>query len=373
LLRVLAVVVPVCVLVAVVFSSGTVWQPAERSATTACRQSPEQSLELVAGSVDGSEATRPVYPYSVIPGGAFSAEDLVAAAQRDPVVAEHYRGIDLAELRVERVSEATVAHVSYRVDDQVFWTRNPVSLRPGEFVLTDGVNQIRARCGNRIAATPLGPTQAQDPNLEWRGTVFADADLTPGGEPSLMASSSLAPFAGTPAASYAAPGSIAAGGGNSSAGAPGVGGAGGGSPSAMRPALSVNDLLPDPAEDAAAPQALAQPLTPEQPLTLSGGPGSSGPGGPGGSGGPGGPGGSGGSGTDEGETPAGPTGGGPGGGGGAQESDDPPVAALFAEQRTPSQTPDEGDGEASIPEPATMWLLGGGLAALACRRLRRSR
>src|SRR5690242_20581611 len=38
------------------------------------------------------ERGRPVYPYSIIPGGAWSQPELRSALSRDPVAAEHYKG-----------------------------------------------------------------------------------------------------------------------------------------------------------------------------------------------------------------------------------------------------------------------------------------
>jgi hypothetical protein len=40
-----------------------------------------------------------------------------------------------------------------------------VALRPGEQLLTDGRNEIRARCGNRISDTPQEPTAPKEPEV----------------------------------------------------------------------------------------------------------------------------------------------------------------------------------------------------------------
>jgi len=107
--------------------------------------------------------TRPIYQHSVVPGGLFSAREVASAIQRDHVVAAHYEGIDPAAVRVERLPVTRLAYVSYRLADKVYWTRRPVRIPAGEPVLTDGQKTIRARCGNLIAADPLGPAAENEP------------------------------------------------------------------------------------------------------------------------------------------------------------------------------------------------------------------
>ncbi len=87
---------------------------------------------------------------------------------RDPVVATHYASLKLnpAVVRVEELREPIVAHVSYRVGDQVYWTKKKVTLRAGEPVLTDGQTTIRARCGNAVSVAALGPALPDEPAPE---------------------------------------------------------------------------------------------------------------------------------------------------------------------------------------------------------------
>lgn len=110
-----------------------------------------------------ASAARPIYNGSVIPGGAYSPDELRAAMDRDPVVAAHYRRAAVGEMRAVTLTAGRAAYVSYRVNDRVYWTRRRVWIRPGETVLTDGVTSVRARCGNCISDTPQGPVAAVDP------------------------------------------------------------------------------------------------------------------------------------------------------------------------------------------------------------------
>ena len=108
---------------------------------------------------------RPIYPYSVVPGGVKDAQELRLAAARDPVVAAHYAGFDYAHARVFRLVMARRAYVSYRIRNRVYWTRRRVTLNKGETVITDGKTIARARCANQVkeVAPPPEATSGNEP------------------------------------------------------------------------------------------------------------------------------------------------------------------------------------------------------------------
>lgn len=105
----------------------------------------------------------PVYSYSVIPGGVSSAQGLQAALRRDPIAAAHYAGFRVQDARLIHLTSERRAHVSYRMGDNIYWTRKEITLHAGETLLTDGTNFARTRCGNRIADVPAGPTSPAEP------------------------------------------------------------------------------------------------------------------------------------------------------------------------------------------------------------------
>jgi hypothetical protein len=107
---------------------------------------------------------RPTFNYSVIKGGAWDALDLKRAVQQDPVVADHYRGVDTATMRPVTLATDRLAFVSYRVGDRVYWTKRKLRIRSGETILTNGQTEIRARCGNCISLEPLLPTADDEPD-----------------------------------------------------------------------------------------------------------------------------------------------------------------------------------------------------------------
>ena len=120
-------------------------------------------------SVDSASPTdassfRPVYPYSVIPRGAETAEELRTAIYRDPVVSAHYSDFRVRAVRAIRLSSEHQFFVSYRVGNQVYWTKKKITLHSGEMLLTDGEHLARTRCGNRLSEVPAVPTAPSEPS-----------------------------------------------------------------------------------------------------------------------------------------------------------------------------------------------------------------
>ena len=108
----------------------------------------------------------PMYPYSVIPGGVRTVEELKSAIAHDPLVRAHYQGFNLAKARVIRLKENREVYVSYRRGSAIFWTSRKLILQKGETLITDGTNLSRTRCGNRTADTPSFPRSHPDPSPE---------------------------------------------------------------------------------------------------------------------------------------------------------------------------------------------------------------
>ncbi len=119
-------------------------------------------------------STRPIYRYSVIPGGAYDARELRSAVDRDPVVAAEYGGVAGRGVHPEVLPADMLAYMSYRVGNKIYWTKHQVRLRRGETILTDGATQLRGRCGNGISLEPALPTAESDP-----GPLDLDALVAP--------------------------------------------------------------------------------------------------------------------------------------------------------------------------------------------------
>ncbi len=109
---------------------------------------------------------RVVYPYSVIPGGVRSREELAASMSRDPVVAAHFADFMVSQARIVKADQTRFMHVAYRMQDQVYWTAKKVKIPEGETLITDGDETARTRCGNRVSAVPIEPISEEEPIIE---------------------------------------------------------------------------------------------------------------------------------------------------------------------------------------------------------------
>ena len=122
-----------------------------------------QSSVPAASDTNRWSSYRPVYPYSIIPGGIRNVEELKNAIAQDPLVKAHYQGFDLAKARIVRLTENKAVHVSYRRGSGIYWTKKRITLFKGETLITDGENAFRTRCGNRISDPPVAPSSPDEP------------------------------------------------------------------------------------------------------------------------------------------------------------------------------------------------------------------
>jgi hypothetical protein len=122
-------------------------------------------------------AQRAVFPYSVVPGGVETVDELRRAVATDAVVANHYKDFDLTKARVERLAVPRFAHVSYRLGERVYWTQRPVVLPAGETVITDGTRTARTRCGNQVA-DKAGDTFPAEPAVAVLDTPVSSRPLS---------------------------------------------------------------------------------------------------------------------------------------------------------------------------------------------------
>jgi hypothetical protein len=113
-----------------------------------------------------TKKTRRVYPYSIVPGGVTDRRELARVVVMDKVVATHYAAFEVARASVRTVDKPRAVYVSYRKGDKVYWTSKKLQLAKGETLLSDGQNEIRTRCGNRISDVPQLPVEATGPSEE---------------------------------------------------------------------------------------------------------------------------------------------------------------------------------------------------------------
>ncbi len=120
-------------------------------------------VNLRAG-VPGSK--RPVYRYSVVPGGVRSAAELRAVAAEDQAVAEHYAGFRYDRAHLVRLQHAELVYLSYRMNGKIYWTRGKHLIPAGETVITDGEITGRTRCANRLSVKKQLSVSPNEPAQE---------------------------------------------------------------------------------------------------------------------------------------------------------------------------------------------------------------
>jgi hypothetical protein len=113
-----------------------------------------------------TRALRPNFPYSIIPGGAYTTAELRYADQEDPVVKQHYADFNMKNAQMVQLADDKYQYASYRKKTQVYWTKKKLLIRKGEVLLTDGTSYARARCGNRLSDKPQTPVSPQEPPVE---------------------------------------------------------------------------------------------------------------------------------------------------------------------------------------------------------------
>jgi hypothetical protein len=124
---------------------------------------PEATFAAPVRSAVERRLSRPVYPYSVIRGGAYSVAELEAALGKDPVASAHYAGFRRDGLRMTNAPRPLRMYASYRMGSSVYWTSDTIHVAAGELLITDGTSLARARCGNRLSDSPRGPVARMEP------------------------------------------------------------------------------------------------------------------------------------------------------------------------------------------------------------------
>jgi PEP-CTERM motif-containing protein len=139
------------------------------------------------GTVPEVRTKRTVYPYSVVPGGVQSPQDLEQAAAHDKVVATHYAGFDFKRARLIELKHSQLMYLSYRMRDKIYWTSKRIKLHAGETVISDGKMIARTRCANQLSESAKHAASPEEPPAE----KFDEPFIADGG------SAMKSPFPGT--------------------------------------------------------------------------------------------------------------------------------------------------------------------------------
>jgi len=122
----------------------------------------QTSLDLSTKSL----SQRPIFPYSIVPGGVRDAHELQKAAAGDSVVARHYSDFRIIQAHTLRLNRPLEMYVSYRKNNQIYWTKNRMLIPAGETLISDGENLARVRCANRLSPIAAKPVAVSEPTTE---------------------------------------------------------------------------------------------------------------------------------------------------------------------------------------------------------------
>ena len=154
---------------------------------TASFRSPASRPQELIQKFQPAKYGRIVYPYSVIPGGVRSREELASSISSDGVVAAHFADFKVGKTKIVRTEQMQFVYVSYRMRNKVYWTAKTVKLPKGEALITDGKAAARTRCGNQVSATPKEPVSEEEPAIETFDVPMAARPETPALETSTEA------------------------------------------------------------------------------------------------------------------------------------------------------------------------------------------
>jgi hypothetical protein len=122
---------------------------------------------------------RPNFPYSVVPGGVYSPDELRAATKNDPLVGQHYSDFNLQSARLVKLTEDVQQYASFRLGNRIFWTRNKLPIPKGEVLVTDGNSYARTRCGNRLSDAVMSDTTPLQPSDDVLSLPLLSSELIP--------------------------------------------------------------------------------------------------------------------------------------------------------------------------------------------------
>ena len=127
-----------------------------------------QASSLIASDSDLPSAFvgRPLFPFSVVPGGVVSTRELINAMSNDPMIARHYAGFDVRAARIVMLRQDLRAYVSYRIGGDIYWSKKQITLHKNETVITDGNIVARTHAGTGCSETFQLPISTREPSPE---------------------------------------------------------------------------------------------------------------------------------------------------------------------------------------------------------------
>jgi hypothetical protein len=134
----------------------------EQTGTTAPRTAVEQHTKPPAVSVI-HVSFRPLN-LALISGGITSVEEFLQRVAEDPTLNSFFGSCEV-EAAIQPLPDDILVFMAFRRGQEIKWTRRPLLVHKGEYVLTFCGKTVLARCGNLISWTPMQPSEDVPPSL----------------------------------------------------------------------------------------------------------------------------------------------------------------------------------------------------------------
>ena len=134
----------------------------EQTGTTAPQTAVEQHTKPPAVSVI-RVSFRPLN-LALIPGGITSVQEFRQRVSEDPTLDSFFGSCNVAAT-FQQLPDDILVFIAFRRGQDIKWTRRPLLVHRGEYVLTFCGKTVLARCGNLISWTPMQPSEDVPPSL----------------------------------------------------------------------------------------------------------------------------------------------------------------------------------------------------------------
>jgi hypothetical protein len=146
-------------------NSGVFWKPnaasQEQTGTRASGTAVEQQKKPAVSVIHVS--FRPLN-LALIPGGITSVEEFRQRVAEDPTLNSFFGSCNVAAT-IQPLPDDILVFIAFRRGQEIKWTRRPLLVHKGEYVLTFCGKTVLARCGNLISWTPMQPSEDVPPSL----------------------------------------------------------------------------------------------------------------------------------------------------------------------------------------------------------------
>jgi hypothetical protein len=102
---------------------------------------------------------------ALIRGGFTSTDEFFQRVQADPVLKSFYGTCSDPQATMKPLAEDVLVFSTFRRGDEIKWTRKPMLVHQGEYILTFCGKTVLARCANLISYSPMQPSEDVPPSL----------------------------------------------------------------------------------------------------------------------------------------------------------------------------------------------------------------